>query len=114
MQRFQRETLKARQSEAVVAAMAGFSEAASCIEHSISWNDADEQIDEYGDDGDEYHEDDVDWHTGDCDDELGESAYTVWVLPQMTQNFFNNSMATWKTLMHPHLKCMHQQLARSA
>ena len=29
------------------------------------------------------------------------------------RNFFNSLMATWKTLMHPHLKCMHQQVAVS-
>ena len=33
------------------------------------------------------------------------------VLPQMTQNFLNSLMAIWKTLMCPHLKCMHQQVA---
>ena len=73
---------KARKSDAVVAAvdsfdLSGASETASRIEHDISWNDADRQIDEYGDDDDKYYVDDVDWHTGDCDDELEESAYTV-------------------------------------
>ena len=34
-----------------------------------------------------------------------------WVLPKMTQNFVNSLVATWKTLMHPHLKRMHQQVA---
>ena len=29
----------------------------------------------------------------------------------MTQNFLNSEMATWKTLVHPRLKCMHQQVA---
>ena len=57
--------------------LSGLSEAASRIDHALSWNDADQQIDEYGDDDDEYYEDDVGWHTGDCNDELEESAYTV-------------------------------------
>ena len=35
---------------------------------------------------------------------------TQLVLRQMTQNFLKSLMATWKTLMHPHLKCMHQQV----
>ena len=48
-----------------------------CLEHTISWKDADQQIDEYGDGDDEYYEDDVEWHIGDCDDELEESAYAV-------------------------------------
>ena len=44
----------------------------------FSWNDADQQIDEYEeDDDDEFNEEDVEWHNGDCDDELDESAYTV-------------------------------------
>ena len=81
MLRWQRETLKARKSEAAVAAvdnfdLSGLSEVASRIEHASSWYDADQQIDDYDDD-DEYYEDDDDWHTGDCDDELEESAYTV-------------------------------------
>ena len=29
----------------------------------------------------------------------------------MTQSFLNSLMATWKTLVHPHRKCMHQQVA---
>ena len=53
--------------------MSGLSEAAPRIQHASSWNDADQQIDDYVDD-DEYYEDDDDWHTGDCDDELEESA----------------------------------------
>ena len=57
--------------------MSGLSEAASRIEHAISWNDVDQQIDEYGDDDDEYYEDDLEWSTGDCDDELEESACTA-------------------------------------
>ena len=68
---------KARKSEAVVAAvdnfdLSGLSEAASRIENAISWNDADQQINEYDDD--EYYVEDVDWYTGDCDDELDEAA----------------------------------------
>ena len=47
------------------------------IERVISWNDADQQIDEFGDDDDENCEEHVDWHTGDCDDELEESADTM-------------------------------------
>ena len=39
--------------------------------------------------------------------------HTQWVLRQMTQNFLNSLMAIWKTLMHHHLKCMHQHLAVS-
>ena len=59
---------KARNSQAVVAAvgnfdLSGLSEAASRIEHALSWNDAGQQIDEYGDDDDECYEDGVDWHT---------------------------------------------------
>ena len=49
------------------------SEAASSIEHAISWSDVDQQIEEYGDDDEGYYEDDVEWNTGD-DDELEESA----------------------------------------
>ena len=68
---------KARKSEALVAtvddfALSGLSEAASRIEHTVSWNDADQQIDMYGDDDDENNEDDVDWQNGKCDDELEE------------------------------------------
>ena len=37
--------------------------------------------------------------------------HTQLVLPQMTQNFLNSLMGIWKTLMRPHLKCMHQQVA---
>ena len=98
---------KAKKTEALVTALDNF-ELSGRIERVISWNDADQQIDEFGDDDDEYYEEDVDWHTGDCDDELEESADTVGSLRQMTQNFLNNLMATW-TLMH--LKCMHQQVA---
>ena len=48
---------KARKSEPVVAAvdkqnLSGPLEAASRTEHAVSWNDADQQIDEYGDDDD--------------------------------------------------------------
>ena len=73
---------KARKSEAVAAAvdnfdLSGLSKAACRIENAISWNDADQQIDEYEDDDGEYCEEDVDWYTGDCDDELDETAYTV-------------------------------------
>ena len=53
---------------------AGLSEAASRIENAISWNDADQQINEYEDDDDEY---DVDLYNGVCDDELDETACTV-------------------------------------
>ena len=68
---------KARKSEALEAAvdnfdLCGLSEAASRIEHKISWNDADQQTDVYGDDDDENNEDDVDWQNGKCDDELEE------------------------------------------
>ena len=88
--------------------LSGLSEAASRVEHAILWNDADQQLDECEDDAEQY-EDDVDWHTGDCDDELGETAYLV--LREVTQHILNSLMATWKTLMRPHLKCMHQQAA---
>ena len=37
--------------------------------------------------------------------------HAQWVLRQMTRNFLNSLMAIWKTLMRPHLKCMHQQVA---
>ena len=73
---------KARKFEAVVAAvdnfdLSGLSEAASRIENAISWNDADQRINEYEAEDDEYYEEDVDWYTGDCDGELDETAYTV-------------------------------------
>ena len=55
----------------------GLSEAASRIENDLSWNDADQQINESEGDDDEYCVDDVDWHADDCDDELDETAYTV-------------------------------------
>ena len=44
----------------------------SRIEHAISWKDADQRIDEYGND-----DDDVEWHTCDDGDDLEESAHTV-------------------------------------
>ena len=37
--------------------------------------------------------------------------HTQLVLRQMTQNFLNSLMTIWKTLMRPHLKCMHRQVA---
>ena len=39
--------------------LSGLSEAASRIEHAISWSDTDQQIDECGDVDDEYFDDDV-------------------------------------------------------
>ena len=36
-----------------------------------------------------------------------------WVFRQMTQNFLNSLVATCSTVMHLHLKCMHQQVAAS-
>ena len=66
---------------------------ASRIENAISWNDADQQINEYEDDDDEYYEEDVDWHTGDCDDELDETAYTVGTPtddPELLEQFDGN------------------------
>ena len=58
---------KARKSEAMVAAidkfaLSGLFEAASRIENAISWNDADQQINEFENDDDEYYEEDVDWY----------------------------------------------------
>ena len=50
------------------------SESASRIKNTFSWNDADQQINEYEGGDVEHHEEDVDWHTGDCDDELDEAA----------------------------------------
>ena len=49
---------KARKLEAAEAAvdnfdLSGLSEAASRIEHAMSWNDSDQHVDEYGDDDDE-------------------------------------------------------------
>ena len=67
---------KAKNTEAPVAALDNF-DLSGRIERVISWNDADQQIDEFGDDDDEYYEEDVDWHTDDCDDELEESADTM-------------------------------------
>ena len=55
----------------------GLSEAASRIENATSWNDAEQQTNEHGDDDDEHGEEDVGWYTGDCDDELDETAHTV-------------------------------------
>ena len=89
---------KARKSEAVVAAvdnfdLSGLSEAASRIENAISWNDADQQINEYEADEDEYFEEDVDWYTGDCDGELDETAYTVGTRtgdPELLEQFDGN------------------------
>ena len=40
------------------------SEAASCINNAISWNDAGKQMNEYEDDDEEYCEEDVDWYPG--------------------------------------------------
>ena len=60
--------------------LSGLSEAASRIENTISWTDADQQIIEYEDDDDEHHEEDVHWYTGDCADELDETASTVGIL----------------------------------
>ena len=57
--------------------LSGLSDAMSRVEHAISQNDADQQIDGCGDDGDEYFEEHVEWYSGNCDDELEESAYTV-------------------------------------
>ena len=104
---------KAKKSEAVVAAvdnfgLCGLSEAASRIENAISWNDAGQQIEAHEDDDDEYYEDNGALVT----------VMTSWmkqhsqlVLRQMTQNFLNSLIAIWKTLMRPHLKCVHQQVA---
>ena len=47
--------------------LSGLSEAASRIENAISWNDAEQQINEYEDDDNEYYEEDVEWYTSDCD-----------------------------------------------
>ena len=98
---------KAKTSEAVVAAMdnfdlSGLSDAASRIEHAISWNDAEQQIDEDGDDDVVNYEENVDWYTGDCDGELEESPYKVGP-PTDDPELLNSLIATWKTLMHPHL-----------
>ena len=89
---------KARKSEAVVAAMdnfdlSGLSEAASRIENATSRNDADQQINEYGDDDDENYEEDADWYTGDCDDEFDETAYTIGTPtddPELLEHFDGN------------------------
>ena len=73
--------------------LSGLSEAASRTEHALSWNDTDQQINEYESDDDEYYEDDVDWHTGDGDDELDETAYTVGtptVDPELLEEFDGN------------------------
>ena len=51
--------------------------AAFRIEHELSWNGTDPQINEYDGDDEEHHEEDVDWYTGDGDDELDDSANTV-------------------------------------
>ena len=39
--------------------------------------------------------------------------HTQWVRGQMTQSFLTRLMAIWKTLMHPHLTCMHQTARRN-
>ena len=74
--------VKARKSEAVVAAidnfhLSGLSEDASRIENAISWNDTDPPIVEYEDDDGDCYREDVDWYTGDFDDELDDTAYTA-------------------------------------
>ena len=107
---------KARKSEAVAAAVgnfdsSGLSEAASRIENAISWNDAHQLINEYENDDDGFYEEDVDWYTVDCVMTSWMKQHTQLVLRQMTQNFLNRLMAFWKTLMRPHFKCMHQQVA---
>ena len=73
---------KAKKSEALVATvdnfgLCGHSEAASRIEHAISWNDAGQQIEAHEDDDDEHIEGNDDWCTGDCDDVLDETTFTV-------------------------------------
>ena len=89
--------------------LSGLSEAASRIKNAISRNDADQQINEYeDDDGDTMRK------------TLAGTLVTVmtrWMkqqaqlaLRQMIQKFLNSLMATWKTLMRPHLKCTRQQV----
>ena len=59
------------------------------IEHATSWNDVDQQVDEYGDDDEEHYEVDVERHIG-GDDELEESAYTVGLMtddPELREQF---------------------------
>ena len=106
---------KARNSEAVVAAVDNFdlselSEAAARIENAMSWNDTDPQIAECEDDDDDHDEEDVDWYAGGCDDELDDTAHTAGT-PTVAQNFLNSLMAIWKTLMRSHLKCMLRQVS---
>ena len=106
----------ARRSEAVAAAVgnfdsSGLSEAASRIENAISWNDAHQLINEYENDDDGFYEEDVDWYIGDCVMTSWMTQRTKLVLRQITQGFLNSLMAIWKTLMRPHLKRTHQQVA---
>ena len=104
---------KARKSEAVAAAVDNFDLsglAASRIENAISWNDADQQINEYEDDDDEYLRKTL---TGTLVTVMTGwmRQHTQLVLRQMTQDFLNSLMASWKTLMRPHLNCIRQQVA---
>ena len=100
---------KARNTEAMVEAvgkfdLSGLSEAASHIEHATFWTDVDQQNDLSGDGDEDYHAYDVYWYTTMMT--ICQNQHTQWLRLQMTQSFLNNLMATWKTLMHPHLKCI--------
>ena len=109
---------KANKSEAMSAAvdnfdLSGLSEAASRIGHSISWSDVDQQ-----NDGRMIVEmmtmNTVKTMLGGTRAAVTMSwknQHSHWILRQTTQNFLNSVMATWKTLVHPHLKCMHLQVA---
>ena len=89
----------------------GHSEAASRIEHAMSWNDVDRQNDEYGADDEEYYENDVERCIGDDDDELEELAHTVGPPtddPECREQFDGN-LVDAEASTSP--KCMHQQVA---
>ena len=104
---------KARKSEAVAAVhnfdLSELSEASARIENAISWNETDPQIVEYEDNDDDHYEEDVGWCAGDCDVGLDDTAYTAGTPtdhPELLEQFDGR-----KTLMRPHLTCMHRQVA---
>ena len=90
--------VKARKSEAVVAAVDNFdlselSEAAARLGNAISWNDTDPQIVECEDDDDDNYEEEFDWYASDCDDELDDTAYTAGTPthdPELLEQFDGN------------------------
>ena len=113
MLHWQREVRRPGNLKVVLAAVgnfafSGLSEAASHIEHTISWNDADRQFDEYG----EMTMNIVTTMlTGKIPNVMTSwtNQHTRCVFRQMTQNFLNSLVVIWQRLMHPHIKSMYQQ-----